>query len=81
MGRAEISRKQFVWLEHYFQCWNATEAARCAGYRCPRISGPENLHKPALARAIRAWVADARGDRVGLGGALTDGARLYIRRD
>lgn len=27
-----------------------------------------------------AWVADGRGSRVGLGGTLENGARLYIRR-
>ena len=30
-------------------------------------------------RELRAWVVDARGDRVGLGGTLQDGARLYIK--
>ena len=27
----------------------------------------------------RAWVVDARGSHVGLGGSLQDGVRLYIR--
>jgi hypothetical protein len=30
-------------------------------------------------RQGRAWVVDARGDRVGLGGTLQGGVRLYIR--
>ncbi len=30
-------------------------------------------------REGRAWVVDARGDRVGLGGTLQNGVRLYIR--
>lgn len=30
-------------------------------------------------RTLRAWVVDGRGERVGLGGALENGARLYIR--
>jgi len=30
-------------------------------------------------RELRAWVVDARGSRVGLGGTLQDGVRLYIR--
>jgi hypothetical protein len=29
----------------------------------------------------RAWVVDARGDRVGLGGTLQNGVRLYIRAE
>ena len=31
-------------------------------------------------RGCRAWVVDGRGDRVGLGGTLHNGVRLYIRR-
>jgi len=30
-------------------------------------------------REGRAWITDARGDRVGLGGTVEDGARLYVR--
>ena len=30
-------------------------------------------------RENRAWVVDARGARVGLGGTLQDGVHLYIR--
>jgi hypothetical protein len=30
-------------------------------------------------REGRAWVVDARGDRVGQGGTLQNGVRLYIR--
>lgn len=30
-------------------------------------------------RAGQAWVVDARGDRVGMGGTLHNGVRLYIR--
>ena len=30
-------------------------------------------------RENRAWVVDGRGDRVGMGGTLQNGVRLYIR--
>lgn len=30
-------------------------------------------------RELRAWVVDARGNRVGLNGSLQNGVRLYIR--
>ena len=30
-----------VWLTEYFQCWNATEAARRAGYKWPNKYGPK----------------------------------------
>lgn len=48
-----LSQKQQVWIEEYLQTWNATEAARRAGYAIPRISGVENLSKPALMEEIR----------------------------
>lgn len=40
-----LSAKQKVWLEEYFKCWNATEAARRAGYKHPNVRGPENKTK------------------------------------
>ena len=33
--------KRQVWLIEYFQCWNATEAARRAGYAHPNSYGPK----------------------------------------
>ena len=41
--RGMISKKQRVWLEEYLVCFNATEAARRAGYAHPNKRGPENL--------------------------------------
>lgn len=35
------STKRRAWLEYYFKCWNATEAARLAGYKWPNPRGPE----------------------------------------
>ncbi|NIA24813.1 MAG: hypothetical protein GWP04_04525 [Gammaproteobacteria bacterium] len=32
-------------------------------------------------REGRAWVVDARGDRVGLGGTLENGVHLYVRHE
>lgn len=37
------STKQEIWLNEYLECWNATEAARRAGYKWPNKSGPANL--------------------------------------
>jgi hypothetical protein len=34
-----------VWLEEYLKCWNATEAARRAGYAWPRRMGSRKLDK------------------------------------
>ena len=52
-----------MWLEEYLQCWNATEAARRAGYKWPRQSGylnatkdyiKEEIHKRLSAKAMGA---------------------------
>jgi phage terminase small subunit len=37
--------KRRAWLEEYFKCWNATEAARRVGYAWPEKSGPLNKSK------------------------------------
>jgi phage terminase small subunit len=39
------SAQERIWLEQYLQCWNATEAARRAGYRWPNKIGPTKLDK------------------------------------
>ena len=39
------SQKERVWLEEYLKCWNATEAARRAGYKWPRRIGSRKLGK------------------------------------
>jgi len=41
------STKEQVWLEEYFRCWNATEAARRAGYKWPNKQGPAKKEKLA----------------------------------
>ena len=37
--------KRQIWLIEYFQCWNATEAARRAGYAHPNSYGPQLRQK------------------------------------
>ena len=49
----ELTNKQKLWLEEYLQCWNATKAARKAGYKNPRHSGYENRTKPYIEKRIR----------------------------
>jgi phage terminase small subunit len=50
------SIKQRVWLEEYLRCWNATEAARRAGYAQPNVSGPTN--KTRFAEEIEQAIAE-----------------------
>lgn len=82
-----LTRKQFVWLTYYLgeAHFNATEAARLAGYKLPRISGPENLHKPAVQEAIAKWWASKGMTTDEVVARLAEQARAeysaYIRED
>ncbi len=48
-----LTQKQQVFVEEYLRCWNATEAARIAGYAYPNVEGPKNLVKPSIAERIK----------------------------
>jgi phage terminase small subunit len=49
-----LSNKQRKFINEYLQCFNATEAARLAGYspKTARAIGAENLTKPDIAAEI-----------------------------
>lgn len=57
-----LNFKQRVFVEHYLQAWNATDAARRAGYKGNDITlasvGYENLRKPQIAEAIERRLAE-----------------------
>jgi hypothetical protein len=53
-----LTRKQRIWLEEYLACWNATEAARRAGYATPRQAGAKLVSKAVIQDALRARVAE-----------------------
>lgn len=55
---ADLTDKQKVWLETYLTCWNATEAARQAGYAFPNVEGPKNLVNPSLAEVVKSRIAE-----------------------
>jgi phage terminase small subunit len=59
---ADLTDKQQAFVEHYLTCWNASEAARLAGYS-PKTAakiGSENLQKPDIARVIEARLAELK---------------------
>lgn len=58
MSRARLSGKRRVWLEWYLRTWNATEAARQAGYRHPRVLGLRVLKDPVIQELISARIAE-----------------------
>ncbi len=58
MSDKQLTNKQRVFIEEYLQCWNATEAARQAGYKNPRQMGSENLSKPDISEGIKARLSE-----------------------
>ena len=54
IGDDGLTNKQRVFVEQYLICWNASEAARLAGYSLKTAGsiGSENLKKPEIRRAI-----------------------------
>lgn len=58
----ELTDKQRVFVEHYLTCWNATEAARRAGYEgndnTLGVVGYENLRKPKIADLVEQRISE-----------------------
>jgi phage terminase small subunit len=57
-----LTNKQRVFVAEYLRCWNATEAARRAGYseRTARSIGAENLTKPDIQEEITKALAEVQ---------------------
>lgn len=47
-----LTGQQRLWLEHYLQHWNATKAAREAGYSKPEVAGSKLKHNPRIQEAV-----------------------------
>lgn len=60
---SNFTNKQRLFIEEYLQCWNATEAARQAGYAGSDatlgVVGYENLRKPKIEAIIHQRLAEA----------------------
>lgn len=57
---AKLSNKQRAFVEHYLICWNASEAARCAGYsrKNANVVGPRLLANVGIKAAIDARLTE-----------------------
>ena len=53
-----MNNKQRVFVEEYLSCFNATEAARRAGYAYPNKQGPRMLVNVGIQEAIKARIAE-----------------------
>lgn len=58
----ELNLKQQAFVEYYVMCWNASEAARRAGYSIKTATaiGWENLRKPEIKAAIAARAGEIK---------------------
>ncbi|WP_075064590.1 terminase small subunit [Ornatilinea apprima] len=54
-----LNSKQRMFLESYLQTWNATEAARRAGYKHPLTQGPRLLTHPEIEAALKERIKTA----------------------
>ncbi len=72
---AGLTNKQKVFVEEYLQCWNATEAARRAGYKHPNVSGPRNIVKAGIQTKIAERLAAKAMDTDEVLARLGDQAR------
>ena len=50
----KLTNKRKVFIEEYLQCWNATKAARRAGYRHPHVMGNRLIKVKEIAAIIEA---------------------------
>lgn len=48
----KLTKRQRAFIEYYLQSWNATDAARKAGYKNPNVRGSENVVKRSIAAVI-----------------------------
>ena len=51
-----LTTKRQVFIEEYLQCWNGAEAARRAGYACPRRQASRLLSNVDIQAEIRARI-------------------------
>ncbi len=75
-----LTRKQEIFVLEYLNCWNATEAARRAGYSPKTASsiGEENLKKPEIAAEVERQIAERQIKPPEVLTRLTEQARANI---
>lgn len=53
-----LNQKQRVFVEEYLTCWNATEAARRAGYAHPNMAGPRLMVKDSIQEVVKQRISE-----------------------
>lgn len=54
-----MTDKKRLFVQFYLQCFNATEAARLAGYAHPNVAGPRLRWEPEVGKEIERGIAEA----------------------
>lgn len=70
-----LTNKRRVFVEEYLKCWNATEAARRAGYGSPNNQGPRLLVNASIQQAIKERLSALQMDADEILAGLTEQAR------
>lgn len=73
-----LTNKQQAFVEHYLMCWNATEAARRAGYADPNKRGPENVVKSGIREIIQSRLAEMKMGADEVLARLSDQSRASV---
>lgn len=60
--RGKLTTKRRIFVESYLTCWNATEAARRAGYAHPNKQGPRLLVDVGVKASIEARIRELKMD-------------------
>lgn len=61
-----LNRKRRVFIEEYLKCWNATEAARVAGYKHPDRQGSRLLSFPDVASYLDSRLTEMQVEPVNI---------------
>ena len=70
-----LTNKRIVFVEEYLSCWNASEAARRAGYKHPGSQGHALLQIPEIQAYIKLRLADMQMSADEVLNRLADHAR------
>ena len=75
---SDLTPKQRIFVEAYLTTWNATEAARQAGYKHAHVQGPRLLAKVSISEAVEARIKEAAMETDEVLARLSEQARANI---
>jgi len=73
-----LTNKRQIFIEEYLRCWNATEAARRAGYKHPNVKGSQLVKVSVVAKEIKRRLTQVAMDADEVLARLSQQARADI---